>query len=198
MNLSDDLKKYEFLETASEIAEQLEMKTYIVGGFIRDILLNRKRDDIDFLIVGDGPKYASSLANTFGIKDIVIYKNFGTAHFRYHDINFEFVGARKESYNKSSRKPDVSAGSFKDDISRRDFTINTLAVSINKKNYGELVDTYNGLADIENGIIFLSHDAGNRTQEWQFDLSLRLSFEVENTDHVGVVADVGYIEQLLV
>ncbi len=153
MNLSDKLKKYEFLEITSKIAEQLEMDTYIVGGFIRDILLNRKRDDIDFLVVGDGPKYASSLASAFGIKDIVIYKNFGTAHFRYHDINFEFVGARKESYNKTSRKPDVAAGSFEDDISRRDFTINTLAVSINKKNYGELVDTFNGLTDLENKII---------------------------------------------
>jgi poly(A) polymerase len=153
MNLSDEVRKYEFLKTASEVAEQLEVGTYIVGGFIRDILLRRKRDDIDFLVVGDGPKYASSLANAFGIKDIVIFKNFGTAHFRYHDINFEFVGARKESYNKASRKPDVAAGSFKDDISRRDFTINTLAVSINKKNYGQLIDTFNGLADLENKII---------------------------------------------
>jgi len=133
MNLSDKLKIYKFLETASEIAEQLEMDTYIVGGFIRDIFLNKNQDDIDILVVGDGPKYASSLANAFGIKDIVIYKNFGTAHFRYQDINFEFVGARKESYRKTSRKPDVAVGSFKDDISRRDFTINTLAVSITKK-----------------------------------------------------------------
>ena len=153
MNLSDKLKIYKFLETASEIAEQLEMDTYIVGGFIRDIFLNKNQDDIDILVVGDGPKYASSLANAFGIKDIVIYKNFGTAHFRYQDINFEFVGARKESYSKTSRKPDVAVGSFKDDISRRDFTINTLAVSINKKNYGELVDTFNGLADLEYKII---------------------------------------------
>jgi len=153
MNLSDKLKIYKFLETASEIAEQLEMDTYIVGGFIRDIFLNKNQDDIDILVVGDGPKYASSLANAFGIKDIVIYKNFGTAHFRYQDINFEFVGARKESYRKTSRKPDVAVGSFKDDISRRDFTINTLAVSINKKNYGELVDTFDGLADLENKII---------------------------------------------
>jgi len=153
MNLKDKLNKYEFLISASEIAEQLKVGTYIVGGFIRDILLNRKRDDIDFLVVGDGPKYASSLANAFGIKDIVIFKNFGTAHFRYHDINFEFVGARKESYNKTSRKPDVAAGSFKDDISRRDFTINTLAVSVNKNDYGELVDTFNGLTDLENKII---------------------------------------------
>ncbi|NNG26791.1 MAG: HD domain-containing protein, partial [Ignavibacteriaceae bacterium] len=153
MNLKDKLNKYEFLISASEIAEQLDVETYIVGGFIRDILLNRKRDDIDFLVVGDGAKYASSLADAFGIKDIVIYKNFGTAHFRYHDINFEFVGARKESYNKTSRKPDVAVGSFKDDISRRDFTINTLAVSVSKNDYGELVDTFNGLTDLENKII---------------------------------------------
>ena len=153
MNLSGDLKKYDFLNVASDIAEQLEMDVYVVGGFIRDIILNRKQDDIDFLVVGDGPKYASALATAFEIKDIVTYKNFGTAHFRYHDINFEFVGARKESYSKKSRKPAVASGSFKDDISRRDFTINTLAVSINKKDYGELTDTFNGLTDLKNKII---------------------------------------------
>lgn len=153
MNLNVQLKKYEYLKTATKIAEQLNLEVYVVGGFIRDILLNRDKDDIDFLVVGDGPKYASSLANEFGIKDIVIYKNFGTAHFHYNDINFEFVGARKESYSKASRKPDVAAGSFKDDISRRDFTINTLAISINKKNFGSLVDTFHGVEDLENKII---------------------------------------------
>ena len=87
------------------------------------------------------------------LKIFLIFKNFGTAHFRYNDFDFEFVGARKESYSRGSRKPDVETGSFKDDISRRDFTINTLAVSLTKNNFGELIDTFNGISDLENKII---------------------------------------------
>ncbi len=153
MNLVEELNKLTFLNTAANVAEDLGYDVYIVGGYIRDVILKRELGDIDFLIVGDGTRYASELADKFGIKDIVIYKNFGTAHFRYHDIHFEFVGARKESYKKSSRKPDVVNGTFEDDISRRDFTINTLAVSINKKSFGELFDTFKGIGDINNKII---------------------------------------------
>ena len=90
-------------------------------------------------------KYAQTFALHFGINDIVVFKNFGTAHFNYEGLNLEFVAARKESYRKSSRKPLVSEGTFYDDISRRDFTINTLAVSILKENFGEVIDHFNGL-----------------------------------------------------
>jgi len=142
MKFDQLFKKYNFLLNACNVAEELNVKAYIVGGSIRDFILNRQRnlpagrqDEIDFLIIGDGPAFASALAERLGIKNVTIFKNFGTAHFRYNDYDLEFVGARKESYSRKSRKPDVEPGSFEDDISRRDFTINTLAVSLNKENF---------------------------------------------------------------
>lgn len=153
MNLSDKLIQYQIIKRASDLAEELGAETYVVGGFIRDLILDRKNEDIDFLVVGDVMKFSQSLANLFRIKDVVVYKNFGTAHFNYEGLNLEFVAARKESYRKSSRKPEVSEGTFYDDISRRDFTINTLAASILKKNFGEVIDQFNGIDDIEKKII---------------------------------------------
>ncbi len=153
MNLSEKLKNIEFLSAASEAAEELGVVVYIVGGFIRDLLLDRNRNEIDFLVIGDGLNFASSFASKLGVDQIVTYKNFGTAHFKYHGFDLEFVGARKESYNRQSRKPSIEIGSFVDDINRRDFTINTLAVDITKGNFGELIDTFNGLFDLENQII---------------------------------------------
>ena len=153
MNFKAKLQKFNFLQTASEVAEEVGVEVYVVGGFVRDLILNRKNEDIDFLIVGDVMKYAQTLAASFGINDVVVFKTFGTAHFTYEGLNFEFVAARKESYRKSSRKPLVSEGSFFDDISRRDFTINTIAVSILKENFGEVIDHFNGMDDIEKKLI---------------------------------------------
>lgn len=153
INLNEELKKFEILQTASQVAEEVSVEVYVVGGFIRDLILKKEIEDIDFLVVGDVIKYAQTFANKVGIQDIVVYKNFGTAHFNYCGLNFEFVAARKESYRKSSRKPDVSEGTFFDDISRRDFTINAIAVSILKENFGKVIDHFNGLSDIENKLI---------------------------------------------
>jgi len=153
MNFKAKLQKFNFLQTASEVAEEVGVEVYVVGGFVRDLILNRKNEDIDFLIVGDVMKYAQTLAASFGINDVVVFKTFGTAHFTYEGLNFEFVAARKESYRKSSRKPLVSEGTFFDDISRRDFTINTIAVSILKENFGEVIDHFKGMDDIEKKLI---------------------------------------------
>ncbi len=153
MNLKNRLSNYKFLSAASELADEIGVDVYVVGGFIRDLILDRKNEDIDFLIVGDVMKYTQTLASSLGVKDVVIYKNFGTAHFSCEGLNLEFVGARKESYRKSSRNPEVSEGTFYDDISRRDFTINTLAASIRLENFGEVIDEFNGIKDIENKII---------------------------------------------
>ncbi len=153
MNFKAKLQKLNFLQTASEVAEEVGVEVYVVGGFVRDLILNRKNEDIDFLIVGDVMKYAQTLAASFGINDVVVFRTFGTAHFTYEGLNFEFVAARKESYRKSSRKPLVSEGTFFDDISRRDFTINTIAVSILKENFGEVIDHFNGMDDIEKKLI---------------------------------------------
>jgi putative nucleotidyltransferase with HDIG domain len=153
MNFKAKLQKFNFLQTASEVAEEVGAEIYVVGGFVRDLILNRKNEDIDFLIVGDVMKYAQTLAASFGINDVVVFRTFGTAHFTYEGLNFEFVAARKESYRKSSRKPLVSEGTFFDDISRRDFTINTIAVSILNENFGEVIDHFNGMNDIEKKLI---------------------------------------------
>lgn len=153
MNVSEEIKKYNFLKQAAELTGKMNVKTFIVGGFVRDLILKKECKDIDFLIIGDVMTYAQTFANQLGIKDIVVYRTFGTAHFVYDGINFEFVAARKESYKRSSRKPEVTDGTFLDDISRRDFTINTLAVSIMKDNFGDVIDQFNGLSDIKNKII---------------------------------------------
>lgn len=153
MNLANDLKRYDFLNTATDVAEKMNLSVYLVGGFVRDLLLKRVSEDIDVLIIGDGNLYAKELAKQLGVEKVVTYKTFGTAHFEYENLDFEFVAARKESYQRDSRKPRVTIGTFKDDINRRDFTINTLAVSVNKKDFGKLIDTYDAIEDIQNKII---------------------------------------------
>ncbi len=148
-----ELKKFPFLESAAKIAEELETEVFIVGGFVRDIILKRTRKEIDFLVISDGTGFAKKYAKHLGVKKVTVFKNFGTAHFRYEDYEFEFVGARKESYKKSSRKPEVASGTFEDDIQRRDFTINTIAVSINKASFGTMIDLFGGYNDIKNKFI---------------------------------------------
>ncbi|MHB1686142.1 MAG: CCA tRNA nucleotidyltransferase [Ignavibacteriaceae bacterium] len=153
MNFSHELSKYPFISRASELAGEKNVQVFIVGGFVRDLILNRARNEIDFLVIGDGTGFASDFAGSLGIGKISIFKNFGTAHFKFQDYDLEFVGARKESYNKNSRNPSVISGTFEDDIQRRDFTINTLAISLNEKTFGDVIDSFNGLEDINNKII---------------------------------------------
>lgn len=153
MNLKENLSHYTYLSRITEVATLRQEQVYLVGGFVRDILIGRLKKEMDFLIVGDGPAFAQKLAETLGINEIVIFKNFGTAHFDFHGMALEFVGARKESYNKKSRNPKITSGSLDDDLDRRDFTINTLAVSMNKDDFGELLDKFNGVEDIKNKII---------------------------------------------
>ena len=153
INFKDYFTSQIVFEKISDLAEILQAEVYVVGGFVRDLILSRVKKEIDFLVVGNGIEFAEKLAQSLKIKNISVYKNFGTAHFKYKDFDYEFVGARKESYKKESRNPEVEIGTFKDDIERRDFTINTLAVSLNKKSFGELIDTFDGLKDIENKII---------------------------------------------
>ncbi len=153
INISEKLKPFSFLESASEISEKLNSEVYVVGGFVRDLILGRDLNDIDFLIVGKGLEFANAFAESLGVKGVVIYKNYGTAHFVYENKNFEFVAARKESYKRISRKPMVQEGTLEDDIARRDFTINTIAVSVNKNNFGQVLDLYSGLEDITKKLI---------------------------------------------
>ena len=130
------------------------MTCYVIGGYVRDLLLQRPSKDIDIVVVGSGIDLAKSLARRIGKKGkVTVYRNFGTAMLRYEDLEIEFVGARKESYQSDSRKPSVENGTLGDDQNRRDFTINAMAISLNKESYGELSDPFNGLEDLKNKII---------------------------------------------
>ena len=137
----------------SEESEILGFKTYVIGGYVRDLYLNRKSKDVDFVTVGSGIQLAQAVKERLKNSSLSIFKNFGTAQIKTNDWEFEFVGARKESYDRKSRKPKVEDGTFEDDIHRRDFTINTLAISLQKNDFGSLIDTFNGLMDLENKII---------------------------------------------
>jgi poly(A) polymerase len=137
----------------SEESEILGFKTYVIGGYVRDLHLNRKSKDVDFVTVGSGIKLAQAVKERIKNSSLSIFKNFGTAQIKTNDWEFEFVGARKESYDRKSRKPKVEDGTFEDDIHRRDFTINTLAISLQKNYFGHLIDKFNGLMDLENKII---------------------------------------------
>ena len=142
----------------SEAADRLGVECYVVGGYVRDIFLERPSNDIDVVVVGSGIKVAEELKRMLGHKaHLSVFRNFGTAQVKFHqkgkEYEVEFVGARKESYSHDSRKPIVEDGTLEDDQNRRDFTINAMAICLNKNRFGELVDPFNGLADLEDGII---------------------------------------------
>lgn len=142
----------------SEAADRLGLECYVVGGYVRDIFLERPSNDIDVVVVGSGIKVAEELKRIVGKKaHLSVFKNFGTAQVKFWqkgtEYEVEFVGARKESYSHDSRKPIVENGTLEDDQNRRDFTINAMAICLNKDRFGELVDPFNGLADLEDGII---------------------------------------------
>ena len=130
------------------------IESYVIGGFVRDFFLKRECKDVDILIIGDGISAAKKIAMNIDPKiSVTIFKNFGTAYFRYKDYDIEFVGSRKESYVSDSRNPIVETGTLTDDINRRDFKINSIAISLNSTNFGELVDLHDGLSDIKQKIV---------------------------------------------
>jgi poly(A) polymerase len=145
----------EIFKTISQASQQLRLESYVIGGFVRDYFLNRgTAKDIDIVTVGSGIELAEKVASLLPNKpQVQVFKTYGTAMLRYKDIEIEFVGARKESYTEESRNPEVSEGNLQDDQNRRDFTINALALSLNESNFGELLDPFCGMEDLENGII---------------------------------------------
>lgn len=138
----------------SAAADELGLECYIVGGYVRDLYLQRPSNDIDIVVVGSGINMAQGLKKRLGKRaHVSVFKNFGTAQLKYKDLEIEFVGARKESYRSDSRKPIVEDGTLEDDQNRRDFTINTLAVCMNSARFGELVDPFNGIHDLQEKVV---------------------------------------------
>ena len=192
-----------------DVADEMGVECYVVGGFVRDIFLERPSNDIDVVVVGSGIEVAKALKNRLGKKaHLSVFKNFGTAQVKYKpltshpssltsEIEIEFVGARKESYSHDSRKPIVEDGTLEDDQNRRDFTINAMAICLNKKRFGELVDPFNGIADLADGIIAtpldpevtFSDDPLRMMRCIRFATQLNFEIEDETFDALSRMAD---------
>ncbi|MDC3258213.1 CCA tRNA nucleotidyltransferase [Flavobacteriales bacterium] len=195
MNYSRELKNQIFNIIQKE-SDKLKYPTYVVGGWVRDLLLKRENTvtDIDFVCVGSGIKLAEKVALTMGKQArFKVFKKFGTALISYKGENYEFIGARKESYRSNSRKPIVENGTFEDDQIRRDFTINAISIQLNKDNFGELIDPFNGIEDLKNKII---KTPGNPDKTYSDDplrmmravrFATQLHFEIEKESYEAIL-----------
>ncbi|MDA9596943.1 CCA tRNA nucleotidyltransferase [Flavobacteriaceae bacterium] len=203
----------EVFQTLSRCADKLSLETYVVGGFVRDHLLGRgKAKDIDIVAVGSGIELAKATQKELpGAQAVQIFKSYGTAMVNWKNISLEFVGARKESYSRESRNPKVSKGTLEDDQNRRDFTINTLAVSLNIKDKGTLIDPFSGLEDLENGIIktplepglTYSDDPLRMLRAIRFATQLKFKIETqslkaiqENAHRISIISNERIVEEI--
>ena len=194
MDISCTKEESRLFEHIADAAATLKVNCYVIGGFVRDKLLGRPDKDIDIVCTGDGIALAHAVAAGLTSKPKVnFFKTFGTAQFKFRDFDVEFVGARKESYQNHSRKPEVSAGSIEDDQKRRDYTVNALAISLNKANYGKLIDPFNGISDLNNKIlrtpldpdITFSDDPLRMMRGIRFATQLGFSLEKETWEAIG-------------
>ena len=153
INLTQN-KNFKLFKIISKVAQENNQTVYIVGGYVRDLLMQRKAPtDIDFVTEQSGIELAKAVGKELGDLKVSVFKTYGTAMIKYKDLDLEFVGARKESYSEDSRKPAVETGTLEDDQKRRDFTVNALAISLNSENFGELIDPFNGREDMQNKIL---------------------------------------------
>lgn len=145
--------KHPVFKVTKDILKEKNLEAYVIGGFVRDLILGRPSKDIDIVVVGNGLDLAQAVAEKLRVKKVSFFKSFGTAHFNYKDLDIEFVGARKESYNRDSRKPIVENGTLSDDQNRRDFTINALAIDLREESFGTIVDPFGGRKHLEEQLI---------------------------------------------
>lgn len=212
MNYKQHLENKIF-KIISQAAQELNLECYVIGGFVRDILLDRNhKKDIDIVAVGSGIELSLKVSELLSNKPKVqVFKNYGTAMLRYKEMDIEFVGARKESYTHDSRNPLVENGTLKDDQERRDFTINAMAFSLNSENFGDLVDPFNGVADLENKLlktplnpdITYSDDPLRMMRAIRF--ASQLNFEIEseslasiakNKDRINIISGERIVDEL--
>lgn len=194
----------------SKLAAEKNLQAYAIGGFVRDIFLQRPSKDIDIVVLGNGIDFAEDVARKLKVK-VSVFKNFGTASLKYRDLEIEFVGARKESYRRDSRKPIVENGTLDDDQKRRDFTINALAISLRPDNYGELLDPFGGIADLDNKLIrtplnpveTFSDDPLRMMRAIRFTTQLNFNIDElalaaikSNADRIGIISQERITEEL--
>ncbi|MFT6971901.1 MAG: poly(A) polymerase [Roseivirga sp.] len=197
MNLSNSLNAPIF-QQLREVAKEQNLESYVVGGYVRDLLLKRESKDIDFVCIGPGIKLAEAVHEKLGTHlPLSVFKSFGTAMIKNGELELEFVGARKESYSRESRKPIVEDGTLEDDQNRRDFTINAMAISLNQENYGELVDPFNGVNDLKERVIrtpldpqvTFSDDPLRMMRAIRFATQLNFDIEADTFEAITGMAD---------
>lgn len=203
--------KHPVFKVVSQIISEKGLEAYVIGGFVRDILLNRPSKDIDIVVVGDGLALAEEVAKVLRVKKVSLFKNFGTAQFNYKDLDIEFVGARKESYQRDSRKPEIEVGTLADDQNRRDFTINALALDLRSATFGALIDPFNGIEDLENGVLRTPLDPATTYSDDPLRMmrairfATQLNFQIErkslqalldNSDRLAIISQERIMDEL--
>jgi putative nucleotidyltransferase with HDIG domain len=192
--------KHPVFKVVSQIISEKGLEAYVIGGFVRDLLLERPSKDIDIVVIGNGMELAQAAGDKLRVKRVNLFKNFGTAQFNYKDLDVEFVGARKESYQRDSRKPIVEDGTLSDDQRRRDFTINALALDLRAETFGNLVDPFNGMADLEKGILRTPLDPGMTYSDDPLRMmrairfATQLDFQIEISSLKSILENAGRLE----
>lgn len=151
--IQDDHQRYPLLKLAGETGDETDVDVYVVGGYVRDLMMNRELSDMDIMVVGNGIEFASRFAKRLGVSTIVPYEEFGTAMIPCEDLEIEVATARAETYERDSRKPRVSASGLEEDLMRRDFTVNAMAIGLGETNLGDLHDPCGGLKDLQDQIL---------------------------------------------
>lgn len=188
-----EISVFETLKLIGNIADANQFEVYAIGGFVRDSILQRECKDIDIVVIGDGIAFATLVANKINKGKFSYFKTYGTTQIKNNELDIEFVGARKESYSENSRNPVVEQGNLKDDLDRRDLTINALAIALNKENFGKLIDEFKGLDDLENQIIRtpLNPDSTFSDDPLRMMRAIRfasqLGFKIEEKTYDGIV-----------
>ncbi len=197
MNFKEHLAKDDIFKVVAETAARLDLRAYIVGGYVRDLMLNRPNKDLDFVCLGSGIRLAEQVAKELGGVPVTVFKNFGTAMIKVEDRELEFVGARKESYREDSRKPIVEDGTLEEDQQRRDFTINAMAISLQADSLGELIDPFNGVRHLKEKLLRTPLDPGITFSDDPLRMmrairfAAQLNFDIDADTYAAISKNVG-------